>query len=146
MGARARKVATFRAKRLDSGSRALCGGRLSRDQKSVPEPEEQNAEGESHAADEPTAVWDESALRAAGLGDLLHRRVSDPPNAPATSGPGAANPPSIVVDQSISASPLEPAVPASRVPARRDLGWGSTLLIAIGLGALVYLAIRLFRG
>ncbi len=127
---------------------------MSRDHKPVPEHEEGEVpegegEGERHAADEPTAVWDEGALRAAGLGDLLHRRMPDAPNSPATQGSKTADP-SIVVDESMTASPVEvhPAArgPRSPVPRGREPGWASTLIIAIGLGALVYLAIRLFRG
>jgi hypothetical protein len=98
----------------------------------------------SHAADEPTAVWDANTLREAGLGDLIKKPEtdSDPPSAPAT--PGARNQgPSIMVDEAAAGAK------AVRGPSMRDdngeLGWGATLGLAAGLGAAVYLLIRFLK-
>jgi hypothetical protein len=122
---------------------------LSRDHKHAPHDDEEHddLDAERHAADEPTAVWDEGALRAAGLTDLLKKQRSEPPVVPATPAVSGAGDPSIVIDESIAANPGEPEVQfVSAALTRRGLGWGATLAIAVVLGALVYLAIRLVRG
>ena len=112
---------------------------------------------ESHAADEPTAVWDEHALKAAGLTDLLKRRTSDPPTPGAPAPAASGDAPSIVVDQSVvdqtsaarpaaarpTASGRGPVAPSS---ATGGLGWGSTLGIALALGLIVYFLIRFLKG
>lgn len=112
--------------------------------------------GESHAADEPTAVWDEKSLRAAGLTDLLGKRPSEPPPPPATPASGITQDPSIVVDTTIgpnarpqASAPNAPQKHAAQpvVDARANaMGWPTTVGIAIGLGALVYILIRLLKG
>src|ERR1700712_3198611 len=76
--AAARKVATPPPKTLDFEK---CDSRehsLGRDDKHGAEELDDGDDGESHAADEPTAVWDENALRAAGLGDLWKRKEVEP--------------------------------------------------------------------
>lgn len=125
------------------------------DNKHAPPDEDDDLDGVSHAADEPTAVWDEHALRAAGLTDLLSKRPSDPPPAPATPAARQGDDPSIVVDQSIVANQAQSANdpgtrqfprPEAAVPASGTLGWGATLAIAVALGAVVYLLIRFLKG
>lgn len=116
---------------------------------------EEDDDSESHAADEPTAVWDESALRAAGLTDLLNKRKSDPPPPPAIPS-SAPERPSIEVSEDMARqlagpvpAPEPPRVvePADPAPATLGaLGWGSTLGIAAVLGALVYMVIKLIKG
>lgn len=104
-------------------------------------------DGESHAADEPTAVWDESALRAAGLGDIVARRETEQP-APATRATARRGDASIVVDEAVTGQP-PPVVRAkltSQPPAGRGLGWAATIVIAVILGAVMYGLIRHFRG
>lgn len=112
--------------------------------------------GESHAADEPTAVWDEKSLRAAGLSDILGKRPSEPPLPPATPSAGMTQDPSIVVDTTIgpnarpqASAPNAPHKPVAQpvVHARPNgMGWPTTVGIAVGLGALVYILIRLLKG
>ncbi|HEX5656916.1 MAG TPA: hypothetical protein VFX59_06960 [Polyangiales bacterium] len=104
-------------------------------------------DGESHAADEPTAVWDESALRAAGLTDLLNKRKSDPPPPPATQS-AAPDRPSIEVSQEMAQPQPEPEAPIVMEPAPPSggLGWSATLALAIVLGGVVYALIRHFKG
>lgn len=120
------------------------------DQRAPLDPDDDD-DGESHAADEPTAVWDESALRAAGLSDLFAKRDSAPPPPPATAPVSAsAHDQSIVVDQE-SLVPKSPATPVPQAPAPAapqpgGLGWGATLAIAVALGALVYGLIRYLKG
>jgi len=134
---------------------------LNRDNKHAPlDEDDDDLDGESHAADEPTAVWDEQALRAAGLTDLLKRRPSEPPPAPATPSEAPRDHPSIVVDQSVvdSPSPLDPSVatrpdgpraPASAVrssSASGGMGWGTTIALALALALVVYSLIRWVKG
>jgi hypothetical protein len=121
---------------------------LNRDDKRAPhDGQEDEDDGESHAADEPTAVWDESAMRAAGLTDLIMRHQPERPLAPATPATHTGDP-SIVIDQSLVAKPA-PAVQSIRaapMAPRAGLSWAATLGIAIVLGGLMYLVIRLVRG
>jgi hypothetical protein len=98
----------------------------------------------SHAADEPTAVWDANTLREAGLGDLIKKPEtdSDPPSAPATPAMKGQQGPSILVDEA------QAGAKAQRGSSREDngeLGWGATLGLAAGLGAAVYLLIRFLK-
>jgi hypothetical protein len=123
---------------------------LNRDINAPPDlDDDDDLDGESHAADEPTAVWDESALRAAGLTDLLQRR-DEPASPPATRADRASDTaPSIVVEDVPGAGGPGPVIPADPAPSgalARGLGWGATLLVAIALGAAVYLLVRYLRG
>jgi hypothetical protein len=123
---------------------------LGTDNKRAPHELDDEDDGESHAADEPTAVWDESALRAAGLTDLLKRRESEPPPPPSAAVRAAADP-SIVIDQGLASAPNAPA-PNRVSPSAPDpsdgggLGWAATIGIAVAVGAVVYLLIRLIKG
>ena len=105
-------------------------------------------DGESHAADEPTAVWDESALRAAGLGDIISRREAEQPAPPATPVTPRRADASIVIDEAVAGPPPAAlrAKMASQAPAGRGLGWAATIIIAVILGAVMYALIRHFRG
>jgi hypothetical protein len=133
-------------------AQTIRGRSLNRDNKHDPELEDED-DGESHAADEPTAVWDESALRAAGLSDLLTQRKSDPPPPPATKST-APDRPSIELSQEMEMVEAgSPAGPASEPPLVSEpatpsggLGWGATLALAVLLGAVVYALIRYVKG
>jgi hypothetical protein len=143
---------------------------LNSDNKRAPHDDDDDAE--SHAADEPTAVWDENALRAAGLSDLLRKRDSEPPAPPATVPAASGRTESSIVVDVNSIVPKETgsdrreasssARDASSGPARivtplpqaspqlasedGGLGWGATLGIAVALGAIVYGLIRFLKG
>lgn len=124
---------------------------MNRNDKRAPDEIEDEDDSESHAADEPTAVWDESALRAAGLTDLFNKRKSDPPPPPATPATPADRP-SIEVSEEMARA-LAPAPEAAReaqpvasVPAGGGMGWGATLALAVLLGGLVYGLIRFVKG
>jgi hypothetical protein len=122
---------------------------LTSNNKRAPHDVDDDDDGESHAADEPTAVWDESALRAAGLSDLLHKRDDEPPPPPATSPtPSSTTDPSIVIDPSTLAPKVVTPVPQQAPQAGADggLGWGATLGLAVALGAIVYALIRFVKG
>jgi hypothetical protein len=100
---------------------------------------------------ERTDVWDEEALRKAGLGHL----VDEAPKA-ATSADGPKGP-SIVVSDDLS----QPAIPAAKAapsagtsqrihaqptpPSRVGLSWPLTIALAIVLGAAVYTLIIFLR-
>jgi len=124
---------------------------LTSDNKRAPHEVDSDLDDESHAADEPTAVWDESALRAAGLSDLLQKRDSEPP-APAATAPMRSADASIVVDQASIVAPANktptpvPDRPAAPASADGGLGWGATFVIAVVLGALMYALIRYVKG
>ncbi len=96
----------------------------------------------SHAADEPTAVWDANTLREAGLGDLIKKPTSEPPP-PATPAARGNQGPSIVVDEAAAGAKAQ--VASHGHDADGELGWGATLGLAAGLGAAVYLLIRFLK-
>ena len=103
----------------------------------------------SHAADEPTAVWDVNALREAGLGELIKKpgqEDSDPPPA-ATPAMRGNQGPSIVVDEAAAGARAQPGpnVKGGSAAASGELGWAATLGLAAGLGAAVYLLIRFLK-
>jgi len=120
---------------------------LNRDHNAPPglDDDDDELDGESHAADEPTAVWDENALRAAGLTDLLKRHDAEPAAPPATRSTAPGPESSIVVDEDV-APELPQVILADPGEPARGLGWFATLAIAIVLGGAVYLLIRLLRG
>ena len=101
----------------------------------------------SHAADEPTAVWDVNALREAGLGELIKQpgqEDSDPPPA-ATPAMRGNQGPSIVVDEAAAGARARPGPNMKSTTASGELGWAATLGLAAGLGAAVYLLIRFLK-
>jgi hypothetical protein len=100
----------------------------------------------ANAADEPTAVWDAELLRQAGLADLgpLPEHSVPPPATPASAAVQTA--PSIVVDPRATGSHVVGSPrPAGNGSPSKELSWRATLALAIGLGAVVYALIRLFR-
>jgi hypothetical protein len=106
----------------------------------------------SHAADEPTAVWDVNALREAGLAELIKKPGSDDsdPPPPATPGVRSAQGPSIVVDEAAAGARARPGPPSAALKqggaaASGELGWVATLGLAAGLGAAVYALIRFLK-
>lgn len=98
----------------------------------------------SHAADEPTAVWDMETLRKAGLSELVGKPESTPPG-PATPSEGMLDS-SIIIEE----KPQEKAavIPqhAPRAPEpSKGLGWLSLVGIAVALGAAAYFLMRFLR-
>ena len=113
------------------------------------EPADFDDTGESsHAADEPTAVWDMETLRKAGLGDLANLPES-PDAAPATPADGMARP-SMIVDEAAKAAAAAPVTGANKPvhaapqPAQGSSWWG-LVIMALALGAAAYFAIRALR-
>lgn len=98
----------------------------------------------SHAADEPTAVWDANTLREAGLGDLIKKPDEDEGASPPVTPAARSSAPSIVVDETAAGAKVQTANNA-RAASSGELGWGATLGLAAGLGAAVYLLIRLLK-
>jgi len=103
-------------------------------------------ENSNLAADEPTAVWDANTLREAGLGDLIKKPDSEPPPAATAPEKATKQAPSMMVDAVAAGGPIQ-HIAAKKKPAANsgELGWGSTVALAAGLGAAVYLAIRFLR-
>jgi hypothetical protein len=111
--------------------------------------------GEStHAADEPTAVWDVETLRKAGLSDLVEKPESEPPG-PATPADEAVKRPSIIVEEKPSDKAAEdkPSDKAAVIPQHapraaeppKGLGWPSLVGLAVLLGASAYFLLRFLR-
>jgi hypothetical protein len=98
----------------------------------------------SHAADEPTAVWDMETLRKAGLSELVEKPESIPPG-PATPSDGMLRP-SIIVEEKPQekAAVIPQHAPRAPEPDKR-LGWLSLVGIAVVLGAGVYFLMRYLR-
>jgi hypothetical protein len=119
---------------------------------------------ETSAADEPTAIWDIEALRAAGLEEILQQQEPEPARRSPSTAPGPAEP-SIVLDETVldgsddgldeaqrktpsslpqagnidNDSPVAPApmrIGIESVPTRR-YGWGA----ALGAGAVFFGAV-----
>ncbi len=105
------------------------------------------AETASIAADEPTAVWDASTLREAGLADLIKKADSLPPPAATAPDKSLASGPSMLVDGAAAGAPVQHVAGNKTVEngSAGEFGWASTLALAAGLGAAVYLVIRFLR-
>jgi hypothetical protein len=107
---------------------------------------------ESHAADEPTAVWDFEALRKAGLSEIA-QLPDQPATGPATPADGMAARASIIVDgdkaASAAAHPGDAAPvrarPAPQLADNEGMSWVGLLGLAALCGALAYAAIRFLR-
>lgn len=103
-------------------------------------------EGMRWAADEPTAMWDESLLQQEGFDALVKDRASNPreETGPATlqkvGGTSAAG----SIEVSPDATGGHAAVTARR-PKGRGMSWALTFGLAIGLGFGVYLLVRFLR-
>ncbi|HEX6240476.1 MAG TPA: hypothetical protein VFZ61_06265 [Polyangiales bacterium] len=114
------------------------------------EPADFDDTGESsHAADEPTAVWDMETLRKAGLGDLANLPEA-PDAAPATPADGMQRP-SVIVDEPAGAtkagSPAagKPETGPQQPVASTGNSWWGLLVMALALGVAAYFAIRALR-
>ena len=105
---------------------------------------QEDDDNSSLAADEPTAVWDANTLREAGLGDLIRKPDSTPPPPVTAPDRAGATAPSMMVDAAAAGGPIQ-HVAANKDANSGELGWGSTVALAAGLGAIVYLAIRFLR-
>lgn len=103
----------------------------------------------SHAADEPTAVWDMEALRKAGLSELANL-PDQPESAPATPAEGMAQQrPSMIVDAEKAQAALQNQaprpVPVAQQAGAGAAGWAGLLALAALIGGVAYLAIRFLR-
>jgi hypothetical protein len=98
------------------------------------------------AADEPTAMWDDSLMRDAGYTDLAKDRSEKPrgESGPATErGVGGDEAARVRVSPELTGGhPAVSAPPAKKPP---GLSWVITVVLAVGLGVAVYVAIRLLR-
>ena len=105
-----------------------------------------SGEGMRWAADEPTAMWDESLLEQEGFNALLKDRAQNPreETGPATGQQVGGKSRSESVEISTDATGGHKAVSA---PKKRPggLSWALTFGLAIALGGVVYLLVRLLR-
>lgn len=110
------------------------------------EPADIDDKGESsHAADEPTAVWDMETLRKAGLGDLANLPES-PDAAPATPAVGMQRPSVIVDEQAAAAVKTAADKPLAKPQREAQSGsWWSLVIMALALGVAAYFVIRALR-
>lgn len=114
----------------------------------------------SHAADEPTAVWDFEALRKAGLSEIAQLPEAQA-SSPATPADGMASKrASIIVEgdkgPEIAGAPPAPetpmppvapplARPAPQMAGDESMSWVSLMALAVLFGAVAYAAIRFLR-
>ena len=95
-----------------------------------------SSDGPRWAADEPTAMWDESSLRDAGYDEVAKKKVVEtaPATAPDVRGQDAAN---------VHASSAGNV--SARPPAPAGISWALTFLVAGVVGVAVYFLVRLLR-
>jgi len=103
----------------------------------VPEPDDDDDDFKS-AADDPTAMWDDEALRAAGMSHpgKGESRAATPATRPSVGGDSREK---VIVGRR-SSGPAGPARAASG-----GLSWPLTLLLAIALGVAVYFLVSYLR-
>ena len=100
------------------------------------------------AADDPTAMWNEAALRAAGLTDIVGSNKPDSVPAPAATAPDVRGEDRarVVVARAGTPRPGAPApVPAPAEEEGGGMSWGLTLGLAVGLAVGVYFLVRFLR-
>lgn len=106
-------------------------------------PATSSSEGPRWAADEPTAMWDDRALRDEGYANVADAApgvvASGPATGPDVGGHERAN----VVSQREPTAAPSPA--AARPGAGGGLSWPVTLAIATLVAVVVYFAVRMFR-
>lgn len=97
------------------------------------------------AADEPTAMWDDSLLKESGYDALAEHRAEQPR---AETGPATRRDVGGDLGGSVSVSrDLTGGHPAQRGPGPRRgwLTWAATLALAIALGGVAYFLVRALR-
>ncbi len=106
--------------------------------------EDDDQSGARWAADEPTAMWDESVMRDAGYEELAKHRAEKPR---AESGPATERgvkgdvAKKIAVSSELTGShAASPAKPASRA-----MSWVVTVVLAVGLAVVAYFTVRALR-
>ncbi len=102
-----------------------------------------------HAADEPTAMWDEDALAQLGLGGGQALKSDQAPKA-SLAAAVETNPADQALARGPSAAGSATVGPATAGPATVGSGgslrgWVVTLVLAVGLGVAVYFAVRALR-
>ncbi|HEY8428192.1 MAG TPA: hypothetical protein VIL20_07450 [Sandaracinaceae bacterium] len=110
-------------------------------------PQGDNPEAPRWAADEPTAMWDDSLLADAGYADLAKHRAEQPRT---ETGPATERGVKGDVDEKVAVSSEltggHAALPAPRAPKGGGaLSWVLTVLVAIGVGVAAYFVVRWLR-
>lgn len=108
---------------------------------STPTRESMDSDSGLHAADEPTAMWDESALLDAGFGEVAAKPISIAPPATAPSV-GGDDRSSVIVGNTGRHRAM------ARAPRQVSAGmsWGVTVGLAVAVGSAVYFLVRALKG
>ncbi len=96
------------------------------------------------AADDPTAMWDEGALRAAGMSEIAGGKPTSLAPAPATGPDVKGDARESVVVGGERERTKRSGSPAQTRPSQ-GLSWPATVALALALGAVVYFVVRLFK-
>lgn len=95
------------------------------------------------AADDPTAMWDDAALKEAGLDELAGRTDARDAAGPATSyGVRGDRRNSVEIGDREGAGSSRGAAPKAR---GGGLSWPVTVILALALGVAVYFLVRMLR-
>ena len=95
--------------------------------------DDEDSDSFSHAADEPTAMWNEESLQELALAPPSKQQESRAATKGGSGGPSVE----------VSLGPASGQRSMSKVS---GLSWGVTILLALGLGAGVYYLIRFLKG
>ncbi|MEM7608431.1 MAG: hypothetical protein AAF411_24005 [Myxococcota bacterium] len=95
----------------------------------------------SHAADEPTAMWDQAALRELGLDAPQEQEA----RGPATQGTGRHRAVGVELAQEESGRRPKKAVEQKPSKSSGLAGWVLTAVIAVALGVAMFYLVRSFQ-
>lgn len=126
------------------GARAIWDNRDTRDPMSGKD-DDDDSSAPRWAADEPTAMWDDSVMAESGYQDLAKDRSEKPraESAPATDrGVKGEDRSKVTVSGELTGG--HAALPAA-APQRSVTSWILTALLAVALGAAAYFAVRFLR-
>lgn len=121
------------------------GPRIGDDDRVVSEDERDEPSAPRWAADEPTAMWDDSLLKESGYDALAEHRAAEPR---AETGPATQREVKGDVAGKVTVSgELTGGHPAQPAPAARPpwISWVVTLALAVLLGGVAYFVVRLIR-
>jgi hypothetical protein len=101
------------------------------------------------AADEPTAMWDDSALNDAGFAELMKDRQERPREATGPATNRAAGGSSEAGKIEVTGTHPQPSAPRPASAPQRSgpsaLSWALTVALAIGIGVVVFFVVRALR-
>jgi hypothetical protein len=101
-----------------------------------------SSEGQRWAADEPTAMWDDKALRDEGYPGVADAAPGIAPSGPATGPDVGGHERANVVSKG---GAQQGGAPAPALAAGGGLSWPLTIAIATLVAVVVYFAVRMLR-